>query len=1225
MTNLLLFPPFPTDDLADESPAGAALPDESERASALDTTASWIVEAPAGSGKTGLLMQRFLKLLASETVTDPEEVLAITFTRKATAELRDRVLEQLEAAHANTPLAAEASAFDRATRDYAEKVLARDAKLHWDLLQNTAELRIRTIDAVCAEMARSLPLLSGSGVSGAPLEDARPLYRLAARRTIMHLGGADPVLHDALHTVLLHRDGNLADCEALLANMLGQREQWAELVPLDRASLSDEALEIEVRPRLEETLRNVICTGLSRAARAVSANALHALAQLAERMSSSPGHPAESPIATCAGRASAPGADAEHLDHWVALAHLLLTQEGSWRKSFAANHLRFPASKAEQAEIKAIIDSLDSNEARETLQAVRALPPGRYPEDQWRVAKALFRLLLHALAELKILFAERGECDFSELSLAAREALRSEGGVADLASVGGRTLRHLLVDEMQDTSSAQYELLELLTQSWDGHSQTLFLVGDPKQSIYIFRQARVERFLRTIQQQRLGDLTLRALRLSANFRSQENLVEQFNHDFSRIFPTPQELAANRNTDDVPFVSAHAVRQPGGSSGVEWHAGVLASKDPRSKRDPKRDRAIAEAREIRRIVEDWRLKPLPAHRTEPWRIAVLARARNHLAPVLKEFQSTVNGAPVPFRAVDIEQLGERQEVLDAVALTRALLHPADRLAWLAVLRAPWCGLGVADLLALTGEGAVVSAETSRAITIPSLIASRSSQLSSTGQALLNRVWPTLQAAQRQVGRTNLPDLIERTWLSLGGDVILRAEERANVQRYLELVRDVLQPGERLELRVLREGLKNLYAESTSESEAVDMMTIHKAKGLEWDVVIIPALERPGQISRYELLNWLELDAAQGDNPSVLLAPIHQTGERVSTLSAWIRNTKENREEAERKRLLYVACTRAKEELHLFAACERKKGGELTAARGTLLRSFWPAAEQHFARFTQTYLGETWREPEPEEDSAGTTEQEETFALAAAAEAEPASAREKSPAVLQRLPLSYDTARRFRLAAADGIPAPPALVTQTSSAFDRPEGSYAIRAFGNTVHRFLELVAKRLEAGIDANELLRELPSWQPRLVASLRSEGLPPAVCVREAARGLQTLTASLTDPVGRWVLLPRANAASESTLTLAAGDHTTTMRVDRTFNAGSTPLSTGHDTRWIIDFKTTEQGSRTPARFEEEERAKYGPQLASYAMLLRASQSTDRSIMLGLYYPAVPALIHWPA
>jgi ATP-dependent helicase/nuclease subunit A len=204
-------------------------PDWEARAQALDIRHSWIVEAPAGSGKTGLLIQRYLKLLADESVDEPEQVLAITFTVKATHEMRERVLSQLEHARARTAVNAE---FDRETRTLAEAVLQRDAQRGWGLLEHPRRLNIRTIDSVCGEIARTLPVLSGGGGRLAPVDDANAMYREAARQTMMLLGGMDAELNEALRTVLLHRDGSLTDCERLLIEMLPLRNQWGELVPL---------------------------------------------------------------------------------------------------------------------------------------------------------------------------------------------------------------------------------------------------------------------------------------------------------------------------------------------------------------------------------------------------------------------------------------------------------------------------------------------------------------------------------------------------------------------------------------------------------------------------------------------------------------------------------------------------------------------------------------------------------------------------------------------------------------------------------------------------------------------------------------------------------------------------------------------------------------------------------------------------------------------------------
>ena len=202
--------PFPLLLSQAPHPDPAPPPDGEAREQALDIRHSFIVEAPAGSGKTGLLIQRFLKLLTDDSVTTPEQVLAVTFTNKAAAELRDRVLAHLEAAHLGS---ATLSDFDRQSRALALAVLARDQQLGWSLLNHPQRLNLRTIDSVCAEIARTLPVLSGSGGRLAPTDDAGPLHREAARRTLLLLGSGDAPFEAALRNLLLHRDGNLARSE----------------------------------------------------------------------------------------------------------------------------------------------------------------------------------------------------------------------------------------------------------------------------------------------------------------------------------------------------------------------------------------------------------------------------------------------------------------------------------------------------------------------------------------------------------------------------------------------------------------------------------------------------------------------------------------------------------------------------------------------------------------------------------------------------------------------------------------------------------------------------------------------------------------------------------------------------------------------------------------------------------------------------------------------------
>lgn len=1332
MADILHFPaldlpatPAPTEPAACQPAPGrpAAFSDAEARADALDTLRSFIVEAPAGSGKTGLLVQRFLKLLADSEVAQPEEVLAMTFTRKATAEMQERVLEQLQAAHAQlqaahlrTPLSDDASPFARQTFSLAHAVLARSAQRGWDLLNQPQRLNIRSLDSICMEIAKSLPLLSGSGASGEPVEDAQPLYRLAARRTLLQLG--DPgarALDKSLHTVLLHRDGNLADCESLLSTMLAARAQWGELIPLGPNALDDAELDRQVRPRLERALENIVCAGLSRALQAIPPHLLDELTELASLLGLEDGYDGgESPIQICAGRTRAPEARAEHLDHWIALINLLLTKD-SWRRprGITNRNLGFMLPKHAKPRLIALIDAIQSDPLLEVLQSIRTLPPDRYPDHQWAVAKALFHVLRHALAELKLIFVERGQCDYTELTLAARQALHAPAGdaenpwasldesldaahgPADIALSAGGRLRHLLVDEMQDTSSSQYELIKLLTASWDGHSQTLFLVGDPKQSIYLFREARVERFLRTMHDCRLGDIPLTPLRLTSNFRSQAALVHSFNDTFGgedgtgRIFPAPadgrQTPGAPWPSPDVPFVAATPTRLETTPDAIRWHTAVLGEEplDPtlRPTGIPAADHTAQEAIEIRRLIEQRLALPLPPdrdgpHARKPWSIAVLGRARNHLAAIVQELKAHDGKPAIPFRAVDLDPLDELPEVLDALALTRALLHPADRIAWLAVLHAPWCGLGMADLLDLTGEGDLephgdpeAGPGTNRSATVATLVRTRRQHLSSLGQRLLDRIWPILEAAVATLGRTPLSVHVERTWRSLGGDAALSREQCGNVLRFLRVLREVEADGGPIDPAILTTRLKNLFAEpAAGKNIQVDLMTIHKAKGLEWDVVLLPGLHRKPRGSGAGLLNWLELDgpandpAREHEEASILLAPIWGKGRDSDKLNDWLRAARGRRERAEEKRLFYVASTRAGEQLHIFAAVERRDDGELALpASGTLLKACWPAAESYFAPLAagapappQTSGGPFIEQPDRARGGEATNLSEfPAFRPGldlAASTADPAASANghaiaDAPPTLQRLPLSFDPQARFTDAAAHRLPYTPASALNFTPIFERPEGGFGARAFGNVVHRYLQVIAARLADPVTTPEaLLSELPSWEPRLDASLRGEGLPPAAAVREAGRALRALTLTLGDPTGRWILSPHAAAASEQSLTMAAAVASgvanrraaTSLRIDRTFVAGASPSTstTGLPASpaeihapciWIVDFKTTDPGSRSADSFAAAEIAKYAAQLEAYATLRRTLPDGRLPIRIGLFYPLIPRLLHWPS
>ena len=215
--------------------------DRAQREQVLAPGQSFIVRAPAGSGKTELLMQRFLRLLT--TVEQPEEILAITFTRKAAAEMRQRILAAIwPPADAGEQL--------ETTRDLAAEVRRIDAERGWQLEEFPGRLRVRTIDSVNAWLTASAPATGDGTAQGRVTERPAELYELAARQTL-ELLAEEQEPGPSLRTLLTHLDNQTARFVQLLGDMLACRDQWLTLMRHgDRGE--------ELRQVLEQCLRELV-------------------------------------------------------------------------------------------------------------------------------------------------------------------------------------------------------------------------------------------------------------------------------------------------------------------------------------------------------------------------------------------------------------------------------------------------------------------------------------------------------------------------------------------------------------------------------------------------------------------------------------------------------------------------------------------------------------------------------------------------------------------------------------------------------------------------------------------------------------------------------------------------------------------------------------------------------------------------------------------------------
>jgi len=1111
-----------------------------------DPSRSFIVQAPAGSGKTELLMLRFLRVLAEAPLEEPESVLAITFTRKAASEMRNRILKALE--EASRPLMPEEEqrykAHDYERRRVAAEVLQRDAQHGWKLLENPSRLQVRTVDSFCDALARQMPVLASMARQLEVTDDPTPLYEEAAARTITLLGSDHKPIADAIARLLLDLDNRVTTARDLFTKMLGRRDQWMRI--LGRSDALEESELDELRLKLEEALADSVRHELRQVHRDVLALCgAEAVDKILQYASFAGDHvDAGDQLARLKGIVALPGTEVEDLAAWSALRNFVVIGDGkSIRKAFNVK-FGFPKELASyRDECKAFFEVLGEAEGAarlcELLRRLDVLPPSRYTDQQWAFIRALLLALPVSVANLKIVCAEESKVDFIEVAQAAREALGPKDSPTDLGLALGAKIQHILVDEFQDTSISQIEFLQSLIGSWSSEGTSLFLVGDPMQSIYGFRAAEVTQFKRTWENRRF-DVALDAMRLTSNFRSEAGLVEWFNATFPHILNGDNEL-----TGAVKYAPCEAVKEAAECAAVAMHG--FAPQDYES--------------EAQRVTE--LIKGALQEDTEQ-RIAVLVRARSHLAHIVKALRES----RVPFRAVKIDSLPERQVVRDLDALTRALVNLADRTSWLAVLRAPWCGLSLADLCHLCRDD--------EASTVWKLLSERIGSLSGEGQQRVQRVRAVLEGALQDRGRIPLRALVERTWVSLGGPAVLRdGESSANLrdaEAYLALIQQLEVGGLVADVDLLTRKMEELYAPpDTSPQLRVEIMTIHNAKGLEWDTVIVPGLGRSPQRDERQLLYWRE-QVLEGKD-ELLLAPMESVTargeEKLGTIQKYLHQLADDRTYEESKRLLYVAATRAKKQLHLLATLPKTD----RPGKGTLLDMLWNVAgiREQFAP-----QGEPESSENPQVNSAR---------------------------LLRSLPVEWTLPDAPTPLEWNAV-APVDMANTTPHTFEWV--GQKLRRVGTVTHAFLERIARE---GLE-HWTRERIEDSAGAIRTALANTGLASQSLDEASAQVRKALLNTVTDVQGRWLLEQHAESDCELDLTVVLDGRVQRMKVDRTF-------VDGNGDRWVIDYKTSDPGSSRLEEFLKAQEDKYRQDLWRYA---RAMSLFDaRPVRCGLYFPLLQA------
>jgi ATP-dependent helicase/nuclease subunit A len=848
------------------------------------------VTAGPGSGKTTVLVERYVHILREHDLSI-DQIVAITFTNRAANEMRERVRSEL-----NVML--------RIARD--------DERRRWLNYKRTLDgAVITTIHGFCARMLREFPVEARVDPQFLLLDEHRAAMMLEAM--------VEQVLSEFI------TGGHIEISRLTLG--VGRSRLAAALTQLYR----------EVRSKglsLEELAR---ATAKVHATEDDHARALEDLERTMEEF--------------LAMRIKTPGTMKKHADlgaRWPEVRDLLRAIPlhetlGEYCRSIDAfRRFRLSATSSVADYVKAL-DVLIWNT---DLQ-------GRVPQVcldifAQQYALEMVNLLMRVDQRLNEEKQKISALDFDDLELRTLSLLERPEVIARTSE----RYRFFLVDEFQDTNAVQQVLLERLALSKGRRPANLFIVGDRKQSIYGFRGADVDVFreMTSILLAAGGD----EKPLQLNFRSQPPLIAFFNHLFARLFLVPDDVPAGemKNLDQLGYVK-HEKSEPKRElrdSGplVE----LMVSTKPSLEDDPRaeQDSRVLDAQQVARRILSLMRSSSP--KLKFGNIACLFRAMTQV----QIYESVFRRANIPYQTVLGRGFYEREEITDLMQLLRFLDNKTDELALAAVLRSPLCGISDNALLAL--RCAPLVAEVDTADPLRGFSATRRlytalrrheeiAYISAEEHELLDRGAKLISQLVDRRHHYPIQDLLrfaveQSEYMTVVAANFDGAQRLANVERLFTLAARFESSGTHL-IRDFVRYVEEFEAIGSRESEgqidqaadAVRLMTIHQAKGLEFPVVIIPDLQR---LSRVATDTWVLLDRHQG----LTLKVPDGRGNLVSgcTFSdfekrhAW-------REQFESMRLLYVAASRAEDRLILSGVTEELS--RLNGANDSWLKWIWQSLE------------------------------------------------------------------------------------------------------------------------------------------------------------------------------------------------------------------------------------------------------------------------------------------
>jgi ATP-dependent helicase/nuclease subunit A len=821
-----------------------------------------VVTAGAGSGKTRVLTHRYVNLLAHHQ-QDPallSQIVAITFTDKAATEMRERIRLEIEKRIAQ-----------------AEEQCLSEEKLRWqELWAELGQARISTFHSFCQRLIQAHPQEAEVDPYFSILSEQEAYILLTEAIREVYLS----VWSKEVNTKILEPwfvGNRLESIEKSLRQVMGKLHSlgwdFARLKHGSERSFFRQQEQVEMKlQQLKEEIKRQSTHSFAQQLLATAEQILNLNVKAASILT----------FQTYYKNWRLEWEQSQEAKEQEQLLKSLKKQvKGSWGKNkpwkdkllemieqLKQQLLKRKSWEEQLFELESALNRLD--EERELTMAIIQI----------------LQLIDQRYAAKK---EERQVLDFDDLQEKAVRLLERDPAIRRRYQ---KQIRYLLVDEYQDTNHIQKRLIDLLCKDEHGRipNGKLFVVGDPKQSIYRFRGADVSLFTKV--QQEIENSEGKLVALDTNFRSDPTLIDFYNH----IFPQLMTEEKHHPNSYQPVLSRERIDPP--RCVIDWIA-VPTKEDLPEGWTKEKIEAMMIAHHIKQLCNEG---------YSPKDITILMRTM----PQVKIYEQALLAANIPFRVIGGRGFYERQEVIDLLHFLQILVDPSHRLAWAGVLRSPFCGISDETLLRISladqWQGGID--QWMALLGLPRSEKEKLKQFAS-----------TFESIQRCLGQMPVSQLMERILEESGYLEVLATlpnypQMVANVRKLIHQSRG-LSGSARYSVRAYLDWIEQIQRSDKEETEAaieledsdsVQIMTIHQSKGLEFPVVYLPRLGSRTRSSDSLIL----VDEEEG----MVVQMKNRAGEEIETERWKTVSEKEKRLDWEESvRLFYVATTRAEQRLVL----------------------------------------------------------------------------------------------------------------------------------------------------------------------------------------------------------------------------------------------------------------------------------------------------------------------